>query len=66
MSTEKYRKNYFPLLFRIEGKVTLSKLGTETIDVENQGDTYLCWLFAVARSIVQSMWVRKGTFELLI
>ena len=48
------------LVIRIEGKVTLTKFGTETIDVENQGDTFFCWLFAVARSIVKSMWNRLG------
>ena len=49
--------------FRIEDKVTLSKHGTETINIENQGDTDFCWLFAAARSIVQSMWMRKGSFS---
>ena len=38
----------------------MSKIGTETITVEQQGDTSFCWLFAVAFSIVQSMWTRLG------
>ena len=45
-------------LLRIEGKVTLSKVGTRT--VEHQGDTNFCWLFAIARSVVQSMRMRLG------
>ena len=50
------------LVFRIEGKVTLSKLETETIDIEEQGDTSFCWLFAVTRSTVKSMWKKLGKF----
>ena len=38
--------------------MTLTKTGIETI--ENQGETSFCWLFAVARSIVRSMWMRSG------
>ena len=38
--------------------MTLTKTGIETI--ENQGETSFCWLFAVARSIVKSMWMRLG------
>ena len=38
--------------------MTLSKTGIETI--ENQGETSFCWLFAAAKSIVKSMWMRLG------
>ena len=48
-------------MFRIEGKVSLSKLGTESIKFEDQGDTQFCWLFALAQSIVASLRVRLGT-----
>ena len=40
----------------------MSKIGTETVTVDQQGDTSFCWLFAVAFSIVQSMWTRLGFF----
>ena len=43
-------------IFRIKGNVTLTKTG-----IENQGHTSFCWLFAVARSVVKSMWMKLGS-----
>ena len=40
--------------------MTLTETGVETI--ENQGETSFCWLFAVARSIVKSMWMKLGLY----
>ena len=46
--------------FRIEGKATLSKTVTKTI--EGQGETEFCWLFSLANVIVSSLWTRVGKF----
>ena len=58
--------NFHPLLviifdvtnFRVQGKATLSK--TETKTIENQGETEFCWLYSVANAIVSSLWARVG------
>ena len=46
--------------FKLRNDIGKRKLETKTITVENQGDTMFDWLFAVARSIVQSMWMCTG------
>ena len=63
MSFSKNLKTRYGNYFSIEGKSRLSGTITHTT-VEFQGYNEFCWLYALADSIVASLWIRLGKIDI--